>query len=354
MDKNAQPFSITTPRRLALPMKQKVQDELKRLESEDIIRPIEMPTDWCAPIVAVPKKDGKIRLCVDFTKLNESVKREHFPLPSSDQLLAQLDGAKIFSKLDCNSGFHQIMLHEDSQKLTTFITPFGRYCYKRLPFGISSGPEIFHREMTHILSGIPGVICDIDDVLVSGRSQQEHDRRLKIVLERMEAAGITLNDKCVFSVSKIKFIGQLISEEGIQIDPEKINAIMNMTRPQNVSELRRLLGMANHVGKFAKNLAETTKPLRDLLRKDNAWIWDEPQETAFKTLKKNLSSAPVLLHYSADKPTKISADASSYGLGGVLLQKRGNDWRPVFYASRALTETEQRYAQVEKEALAVT
>lgn len=313
-----------------------------------------MPTDWCAPIVAVLKKDDRVGLCVDFTKLNESVKRENFPLPSSDQLLAELDGAKIFRKLDCNSGFHQIVLHEDFQKLTTFITPFGRYRYKRLPFGISSGPEIFHREMTHILSGIPGVICDIDDVLVSGGNQQEPDQRLKMVLKRMEAAGITLNAKCVFSARKIKFISHIISEDGIQVDPEKIRAIVNLTRPQNVSELRRVLSMANHVGKFAESLAETTKSLRDLLKKNTAWIWDEPRETAFKTLKKKLSSTPVLLHYSADKPIKVSADASSYGLGGVLLQKQGNDWRPVFYASRSLTETEQRYAQIEKEALAVT
>lgn len=130
------------------------------------------------------------------------------------------------------------MLHEDSQKLTTFITPFGRYCYKRLPFEISSGPEIFHREMTHILSGIPGVICDRDDVLVSGGNQPEPDQRLKMVLKRMEAAGITLNEKCVFSARKTKFIGHIISEDGIQVDPEKIRAIVNLARPQNVSELR--------------------------------------------------------------------------------------------------------------------
>ena len=137
--------------------------------------------------------------------------------------------------------------------------------------------------MTHILSGIPGVICDIDDVLVRGRNQKEHDQRLKMVLQRMEAVGLTLNEKDVFSISKIKFIGH-ISKEGIQVDLEKIRAIKNLAWPQNVSVLRRLRGMANHMGKFAKNLAETTKPLRDL-RKDTALIWDEPQKTVFQTLK---------------------------------------------------------------------
>ena len=207
--------------------------------------------------------------------------------------------------------------------------------------------------MTHILSRIPGVICDIDDVLVCGRNQQEHDQRLKMVLQIMEAAGVTLNEKCVFSVHKIKCIVHITSKEGIQVEPDKIRTIVNLTRTQNVSELRRLLGMANHVGKFAKNVAETTKPLRDL-KKDMAWIWDEPQKIAFQSLKEKLSTAPVLIHYSADKETKVSADASSYGLGEVLLQKQGNDWRPVFYASRSLTETGQRYALIEKEALAVS
>ena len=208
--------------------------------------------------------------------------------------------------------------------------------------------------MTHILSGIPGVFCAIDDALVSKRNQQEHDQQLKMVLQKMEAAGVTLKEKCVFYVSKIKFIGHIISKEGIQVNPEKLRAIMNLARPQNVSELRRLLGRENHVGKFAKNLAETTKPLRDLRRKDTAWIWDESQKTAFQTLKKKLSSAPVLIQNSADKETKVSAYASSYGLGGVLLHKWGSDWRPVFYTSRSLIEIEKRYAQIEKEALAVT
>ena len=200
-------------------MKEKALEELKKLEEQDIIRPVETPTDWCAPIVAVPKPNGKVRLCIDFPKLNENVCRETFPLPTTDQLLAQLDGATVFTKLDCNSGFHQIPLHSESQELTTFIIPFGWYCYKRLPFGISSGPEVFHREMTRILEGIPGVICDIDDVLVFGRNQQEYDSRLRIVLQKMKEAGVTLNEKCKFSIDSMKFLGHMISKEGIHMDP---------------------------------------------------------------------------------------------------------------------------------------
>lgn len=354
LDEEAKPFSVAAPRRLPLPMKEKVKEELERLQEQEVIVPVSEPTDWCAPIVVIPKSNGKIRLCVDFTRLNESVQRENFPLPTTDQLLAQLSGCEYFSKLDCNSGFFQIPLDEKSQKLTTFITPFGRFCFKRLPFGISSGPEVFQREMSQIVSGIPGVVCDIDDILISGKTQEEHDKRLDMVLQRMKEAGVTLNEKCVFSVKSIKFLGHIISKDGIHIDPEKVEAISKFPRPEKVSDVRSLLGMMNHIGKFAPGLAETTKPLRDLLKNDIVWTWDEPQEQAFQKLKAQMSTAPVLIHYSPQKPTKISADASSYGMGGVLMQKEDSHWKPVYYISRSLTDTEQRYAQVEKEALAVT
>lgn len=167
---DAKPYAVATPRRLALPLKEKVKAELESLEQLDVIRPLTQPTDWCAPIVVVPKPNNKVRVCVDLTKLNESVRRENFPLPSTDELLAQLDGAQVFSKLDCNSGFYQIPLDEESQLLTTFITPFGRFCYKRLPFGISSGPEVFQRSMVQLLAGQEGVICDIDDFLIYGKT----------------------------------------------------------------------------------------------------------------------------------------------------------------------------------------
>ena len=193
MKEDAVPFAVTAPRRIPLPMQEKVKAELKRLEEQDVIRPVTTPTDWCAPIVVVPKANEKVRICVDLTRLNDSVRRENFPLPTTDKLLAQLSGSTIFSKLDCNSGFHQLPLAEESQELTTFITPFGRYCYKRLPFGINSSPEVFHREVTHTLAGIPGVIVDIDDILISGKNQQEQDERLTTVLNKLQQAGATLN-----------------------------------------------------------------------------------------------------------------------------------------------------------------
>ena len=165
----------------------------------------------------VPKANDKIRICVDMTKLNESICRERHVLPAVDQVLAQLSGATVFSKLDTNSGFWQIRLAEASCKLTTFITPMGRYCFNRLPFGITSTPEHFQRKMSQVLEGLKGVVCMMDDILVYGSTQAEHDSHLISVLDKIKASGATLNeDKCQFSTKSIKFLGHIIDSSGIR------------------------------------------------------------------------------------------------------------------------------------------
>ena len=190
---DAQPFALSTPRRVAVPLLPKVKEELERMEEMGVISKVSEPTDWCAGTVVVPKPNGKVRICVDLTKLNESVRRERHILPSVEQTLSQISGAKLFSKLDANSGFWQIELAKESAKLTTFITPFGRFCFNRLPFGITSAPEHFQRRMSETLSGLDGVVCLVDDVLVYGKSQQEHDQRLNAVLQCLTEAGLTLS-----------------------------------------------------------------------------------------------------------------------------------------------------------------
>ena len=356
LKEDATPFALTAPRRVALPLLPKVKRELERMEELGVISKIDEPTDWCSGMVVVPKANGDVRICVDLTKLNESVCRERHIMPSVELTLGQLGEAKVFSKLDANSGFWQIKLAEESSKLTTFITPFGRFRFNRLPFGITSAPEHYQKRMSAILAGIHGVVCMIDDVLVFGRTQEEHDKCLEAVLKRIQEAGGTLNrDKCEFATTGVKFLGQLVNAAGIRADPDKVNAILHMKDPTTVSEVRRFLGMANQLCKFTPTLAETAKPLRDLLSKQNQWVWGDQQKQAVAAIKEELSTTPVLALYSADRDTVISADASSYGLGAVLTQKQPDgEWRPVGYASRALTPTEQRYAQIEKEALAVT
>ena len=203
-----------------------------------------------------------MRICVDLTKLNENVCRERHILPSVEQVLAQIGDAKHFSKLDANSGFWQIELDEQSSKLTTFITPFGRFRFNRLPFGITSAPEHFQRRMLKLLQGIEGVVVLVDDSLITGKTKEEHDRHLTQVLTRLEKAGLTLGlEKCAFDQPGIKFLGQMVDRNGIRPDPDKVKAIQEMLPPRNVSKLRRYLGMINQQSKFSPSLAENTKPL---------------------------------------------------------------------------------------------
>ncbi|CAB4025773.1 Transposon Ty3-G Gag-Pol poly, partial [Paramuricea clavata] len=260
----ATPFAITVPRQVPIPLRKETERELQRMERNGVISRVEDPTEWCAPMVVTPKSNGKVRVCVDLTKLNQFVQRENHPLPTTDTTFANLAGARYFTKLDANSGFWQIKLSERSKPLTTFITPWGRYCFNVLPFGISSGSEKFQK--------------------FHGATQEEHDRRLEAVLQRL---------------------GQI--------------------------------------------------PIRELLVKNTAWTWGPPQQDAFDKIKKALTSAPILTLYDPNKATKIAADASSYGLGAVVLQEEEPDtWKPVSFISRSMTTTEARYAQIEKEALATS
>ena len=216
---------------------------------------------WYTPVAS-----GKVRICIDMKPLNENVMREFHPLPAVDETLAQLSGAKIFTKLDANSGFWQISLAPESRPLTTFITPFGRYQFNVLPFGITCAPELLQKRMNILLNGLDGVLCLIDDVLVYGKSQSEHDGRLAAVLKRIEECGMTLNsDKCEFSKTEVKFLGHIIDQNEVRADPLKTEAIMKMAAPQNTTELRRFTGMVNQLSKFIPNCADHLQPLNSLL-----------------------------------------------------------------------------------------
>ena len=355
LKEESHPYAIYAPRNVPIPLRPKVQEELNRMEEIGVIQKVSQPTPWCAGMVVVPKKSGSIRICVDLKPLNDSVLREVYPIPKVDDILAQLAGAKVFSKLDANSGFWQIPLAEKSKHLTTFLTPFGRYCFNKLPFGISSAPEVYQKRMNQILEGLPGVVCLIDDVLIYGKDQEEHDARLAAALKRLEDHNVTLNrDKCKFNQRSIKFLGHLIDQDGVRADPDKTAAIRDMDTPKSITDLRRFMGMVNQLGKFTPRTTDLSQPLRDLLSTKNAWVWGPEQDRAFMLVKEELVKPTVLALYDPTANTKISADASSFGLGAVLLQQHRGEWQPVAYASRVMSETERRYAQIEKEALATT
>ena len=307
-----------------------------------VISKVDEATQWCAGMVVVPKKNRAICVCVDLKPLNESVVREIHPIPTVVESLAHLNGAAVFSKIDANSGFWQIPLARESRLLTTFVTPFGRYAFNKLPFGISSAPEHFHKRMSKVLSGLEGLVCHMDDVLVVGANQTA---RLDAALKRIQETGVTLNsEKCFFSRKEVKFLGHVINKDGIHEDPA------------NLKELRRFLGMVNQLAKLTPNLAEILQPLRELLSKRTTWCRDTAQERSFGLIKQELIRPPVLALYNLTAETKISADTSSHGLGAVLLQRStsSNVWKPIAFASRAMSETEKHYAQIEKEALATT
>ena len=235
------------------------------------------------------------------------------------------------------------------------MTPIGRYCFNKLPFGLSSAPEHFQKRMSDLLSGIPGIQVHIDDILVPGKTPEEHDQRLWKVLQRIRQAKLTLNrEKCLFRQPRVTFLGHVIDGNGVLPDPEKTKAIRELPAPTSISQLRRFMGMINQLNKFSPQITELSKPLRELLSPKRVFVWTHVHEEAFTKVKQEAASPRVLALYDLEKETKTSADASAYGLGAVLLQKHGSDWRPVAFASRALTETESRYAQIEKEALALT
>ncbi|UYV71423.1 K02A2.6-like, partial [Cordylochernes scorpioides] len=254
----AKPYAVHTPRRVPIPLMEKLKTRLEELEKAGIIAQVNVATEWCAPTVIAGKPNGDIRLCVDLSRLNEHVQREVHPMPVVEHMLGQLGEARFFSKLDANSGFHQIPLSPDCQHLTTFITPFGRYKYCRMPFGISLAPEYFQRVMSIILQGMDGVMCYLDDILIFASDSKTHDRILRLVLRKLKEAKVTLNKaKCVFGVPRINFLGHILDEDGIRPDPAKIEAVAKMPAPTDVQGVRRFLGMVNHLGRKLR----TTLPI---------------------------------------------------------------------------------------------
>ena len=251
---------------------------------DGIIAKVHQPTDWVSSMLAVRKPttgpDGKadIRICLDPKDLNSAIKREHFPMPTIEEVATRLNGAKIFSVFDASNGFWQVELDQASRLLTTFNTPFGRYCWKRMPFGINSAPEVWQRKMQEHIEGLYGVEVIADDFVVVGFGNTpeewhaDHDRNVCAFLQRCREKNLKLKkEKAQLRKTEVAFIGHILTPDGLKPDPKKVEAISDMPHPADVQSLRRFLGMVNYLAKFLPCLSDETEVLRKLTEKDAEW-----------------------------------------------------------------------------------
>ena len=354
VDPSAQP-RFCKPRTVPYALKGRIEQELERLERAGVIEPVQF-ADWAAPIVPVVKTDGTIRICGDYkVTVNQAAQVDTYPLPRIDDLLASLGRGKSFTKLDLAHAYQQIPLDEESKKYVVINTHKGLYKYNRLPFGVSSAPSIFQRTMEGILRGIPNVCVYIDDILVTGQSEQEHLNTLEDVLTRLAEAGLRLKKaKCSFLQLSVEYLGHNISADGLRPTQEKVRAIADAPAPRNVTQLRSFLGLVNYYGKFLPNLSSTLAPLHRLLQKKTSWTWGSEQQTAFQEAKSQLTSSCLLVHFDPNRPLLLACDASPYGVGAVLSYRmEDGSEKPIAFASRSLAPAERRYAQLDKEGLAI-
>jgi hypothetical protein len=239
------------PRKVPLALQEQAREQLDEMLRDQVIERVTEPSPWCHPMQIAFKPDGRLRICMDPRYLNKYLERAIFPFPSLDQVFSTVKGAKVFSKIDLTWGFWNLRLDEASAKLCTFVTPWGVFRYRRLPFGVSPAPEVFHRVIADVLEGLPGVIHYVDDVLVYGATAAEHEERLRAVLARLRRAGFAISDaKCVFRKPAVVFLGHLVSGEEIRTDPAKVAILNEMRPPTNISEHRGLMGFVNFLAAY--------------------------------------------------------------------------------------------------------
>uniref|UniRef100_A0A2N9GE10 RNA-directed DNA polymerase n=1 Tax=Fagus sylvatica TaxID=28930 RepID=A0A2N9GE10_FAGSY len=333
-----------------LPPDREVEFSIDLVPDKGFIRPSASP--WGAPVLFVKKKDGSMRLCIDYRELNRVTIKNKYPLPRIDDLFDQLQGAQVFSKIDLRSGYHQLKIKSEDIPKTAFRTRYGHYEFLVMPFGLTNAPAVFMDLMNRVFHEYLDrfVIVFIDDILVYSKSLEEHEDHLRIVLQILRDKKLYAKlKKCEFWLNQVVFLGHVVSKDGITVDPSKIEAVVNWDRPTNVSEVRSFLGLAGYYRRFVEGFSRIAAPLTHLTRKNAKFEWKEECEKSFQELKQRLVTAPVLTIPSSSGGFVIYSDASHKGLGCVLMQHG----RVVAYASRQLKNYEQNYPTHDLELAAV-
>ena len=312
-------------------------------------------SDWATPIVPVLKPDGSVCICGDYKiTINPVLDVPEHPMPTADDLFTQLNGGEKFSKLDLSSAYQQVLLDEESKQYVTINTHLGLFRYTRLPFGVASSPAIFQKVMDSVTSGLQGVGGILDDLIVTGANDEEHFRNLEGTLSRLSNMGVKLKkEKSVFMKSSVEYFAFVVDHHGIYPSPRKVQAIQEVSVPENPTELKSFLGLVNYYRRFIPDMATLIHPLNCLLSENISWKWTKQCLEAFQKLKGILQSAPLLTHDDAKKLLQLAVDASSYGLGAVLSHISDDEEKPIAFASRTLSPSEQNYSMIEKEALAI-
>ena len=353
LKKEAAP-AFVRPYEIPFMLRDAVKTELNRLLKEGIISPVKY-SNWASPVVIVRKKDGNVRLCVDFKKtVNPRIEVDTYPLLSIDELVGVVSRGTVFTTLYLTSEYQQLEVVKECREILTINTHLGLFRFNRLPFGISNAAAIFQKVMDQILAGVEGAVCYIDDILIYGNNLQECTKNLKEVLSRLRNYNFRVNlEKSKFFCDKVIFLGHEISGLGVKPSSEKIKDLINAKVPENITELKAFLGFVNYYRKFVPNMATTLHPLYELDKKDTKFFWSKKCQRAFKEAIMAVTNSEAIAPFNPEEDSIITSDASSYGIGAVLSQKVDGVEKVVCFFSRTLNEREKGWPQVQKEALAI-
>ena len=329
--------------------RQEIEEQVRYLLSRGLIT--ERTSPFGAPVLFVPNPNGTLRVCIDYRGLNKLTRKNQFPIPRVDDLIDQLRGAKLFSAIDLMQGYYQIRIRQEDCEKTAFKTPIGLFEFKVLPFGLSNAPAIFQSMMNKIFAKQIGksVLVYLDDIMVFSRSAEEHLKHLREVLDILrEKQFVCRLHKCQFNLTEVKYLGHIVSHEGVRPNPAKSVKVNEWPTPTNVHEIRQFLGLANYFGKYMQGYSKMVTPLTSQTGAHKKFEWTQECQEAFEKVKYCLTHAPLLQMPNFDKPFEVVADASNTALGAVLLQ----DGHPIAFESKKFNAAELNYSTTEQELLA--